>query len=283
MLASVFERMLAILEELPPIGKDDYNQQQKFHFRGHDAVMKALNPLLAKHGVFVVPDVLDRTTAQRATRSGGVMYEVNLHVRYRFYGPNGDYVEASSWGEGTDSGDKATSKAMTMAFKSVLAQAFAIATSEMGDPDGETPEETVRRGAALDPMTVLPEVFRGEGEPLSRVGEAAAHVDPSVDWKATWQNAIGARWEGKTYGTLGPEEQREAIARFAHAVEKLSGEGDFPPPTDEQVAEAFVFAWEGLAVEVVRHELAAEPTADAPLGAGEAPVVDETIGFGEKS
>jgi hypothetical protein len=78
------------------------------------------------------------------------MYEVNLHVRYTFYGPQGDYVCADAWGEGTDSGDKATNKAMTMALKNVIAQTFAISTKEQAgfDTDGQTDPETVKDPAS---------------------------------------------------------------------------------------------------------------------------------------
>jgi hypothetical protein len=143
----IHNRMNAILAELPAIGKSERNEQQQFMFRGHDQVLNALNPLLAKHGVYATPDVLERVTAQRQTRSGGVMYEVNLHVRYTFYASDGSSISASAWGEGTDSGDKSTNKAMTMAFKNVLNQVFAINTQETQnlDTDRSHPEETVAR------------------------------------------------------------------------------------------------------------------------------------------
>jgi hypothetical protein len=143
---SVYERMIAIIDELPAIGKTQRNQQQNFMFRGHDDVMNALNPLLAKHGVFVVPNVLERIVSERTTSKGSTMYEVNLHVRYTFWGAQGDSFTASGWGEGTDMGDKATSKAMTMAFKYVVGQAFALATAEMSDSDNDrhSAEETTR-------------------------------------------------------------------------------------------------------------------------------------------
>lgn len=139
---TIHQRMAAILGELPPIGKGQFNEQQRFHFRGHDDVLNALNPLLAKHGVFVLPTVLERVTDQRTTAKGSIMFEVNLHVAYQFFGIEGDSVTASAWGEGTDMGDKATNKAMTMAFKNVLNQAFAISTAETVDTDGHTPEES---------------------------------------------------------------------------------------------------------------------------------------------
>lgn len=142
---SIYECLGRIVAELPAIGKNQRNTEQGFNFRGIDDVLNALSPLLGKHGVFYVPDVLERVTEKRQTRSGGTMYEVNLHVRYTFYGPRGDSVIASGWGEGTDMGDKATNKAMTGAMKYVLFQTFAIATSEQSEIDADrgTPEETV--------------------------------------------------------------------------------------------------------------------------------------------
>jgi hypothetical protein len=145
---TIHQRMVAILAELPAIGKDSVNTQQKFKFRSHDDVLNALNPLLAKHGVYVVPEVVDREATRRETRGGTIMYEVNLLVRYYFIGEGGDQVVASAWGEGTDMGDKSTNKAMTMAFKNVLAQSFAVSTAETVDADAETPEETVAAGTA---------------------------------------------------------------------------------------------------------------------------------------
>lgn len=142
---TIYQAMAAVLAELPAIGKNQTNSQQGYKFRGVDDVIDALNPLLAKHGLFFLPDVIERLESSRQTRNGGTMWVVNLHVKYTFYGPAGDSVEASGWGEGTDSGDKATQKAMTGAMKYVLFQVFAIATSEQAasDADHSTPEETI--------------------------------------------------------------------------------------------------------------------------------------------
>lgn len=142
---TVHELMGRILAELPAIGKNQRNSEQGFMFRGMDDVLDALNPVMARHGVFCMPDVIERVTDRRATRSNSTMYEVNLHVRFTFYGPRGDSVVASGWGEGTDMGDKATNKAMTNAFKYVLFQTFAISTREAAETDNDrhTPEETI--------------------------------------------------------------------------------------------------------------------------------------------
>ena len=201
----IHAQMLAILADLPAIGKTSRNEQQKFMFRSHDAVLNALNPLLAKHGVFVVPDIIGRITAHRQTGRGSTMYEVNLHVRFTFYADDGSSVSASTWGEGTDMGDKATNKAMTMAFKAVLAQAFAVSTEEQQDTDAHTPEETTqRRGSGLpgyDDEPDPPKPAFSEPDPTEEqkarfievAGRAheAEHVtlealQSAVGWKAPW-------------------------------------------------------------------------------------------------
>lgn len=139
---TIHQRMIGILGDLPPIGKNQRNEQQNFMFRGIDDVLNALNPLLYQWGVYYVPHVLERIDATRKTARGNDLYVVNLHVEYTFHGYDGDTVVADAWGEGTDSGDKATNKAMTGAMKYALFQAFAISTQEAQDSDHSTPEES---------------------------------------------------------------------------------------------------------------------------------------------
>lgn len=151
---TIHEAMGRILAELPAIGKNQRNQSQGFNFRGVDDVLNALNPLLGKYGVYILPNVIDRNTSRRETKGGGVMFEVNLHVKFTFHGPSGDAVVASGWGEGTDSGDKATNKAMTAAYKYVLFQAFAISTEEASnlDSDRGSPEPSTEPSTEPTPQ-----------------------------------------------------------------------------------------------------------------------------------
>ncbi len=173
---TIYQRMAAIVAELPAIGKGQRNTQQNFAYRGHDDVMNELNPLLSKYQVFFVPQVLERITAQRTTSKGNVLYEVNLLVQYTFYGPQGDSVVASAWGEGTDSGDKSTNKAMTMALKNVVAQSFAVSTEENAryDTDAHTDEETVGRSGppvdARQPEVDVPQTWAQVEELVSFFG-----------------------------------------------------------------------------------------------------------------
>lgn len=262
---TVFERMVAIITELPAIGKDQRNTQQNFMFRGHDDVMNALNPLLAKHGVFIAPDVLQRITGERTTGGGKTMYEVNLHVRFRFYGASGDSFTASGWGEGTDMGDKSTSKAMTMAFKYVIAETFALATAEVSDADAGSPEETVRdSGAGERVQQETKERKRGKFDPAKHVLDGAIVVrteedadslrracvdfDPEQPWNDIEEFVVLHLFD-KPYEELDGKQKREFYTRFANAVVKanqLAGPGDFPPPTMDQVAAAWAWAFNGI-------------------------------------
>lgn len=135
---NIYESITAIMEEVPAIGKNKKNTQQNFNFRGIDDVMNALQPLLSKHKVFIVPEILEQTREERTTKNGSVLIYSICKIKYKFYAEDGTFIEAVTIGEGMDSGDKATNKAMSIAMKYALFQVFCIPTEEMKDPDGES-------------------------------------------------------------------------------------------------------------------------------------------------
>jgi hypothetical protein len=235
--STIYERMMAVLAEMPSISKDHRNTSQNFNYRSHDDVMNALNPLLSFYGVFIVPNVLERVTAQRTTRNNSVMYEVNLHVEFTFYGAKGDKVVASAWGEGTDSGDKSTNKAMTMAFKNVIAVAFAISTDVTVDTDAGAPEETYPAGQAPGSPSpaapagggqrvfdvakdLLPGAIKVTGElTMNELRAAAAFLDPTIEPRVWLKIEDDAR--ESIYGPMKemtPTQWGEHFRRFANFV-----------------------------------------------------------------
>lgn len=147
---TIHELLGLILAELPAIGKNSTAPSAigGFKFRGIEAVKDALNPLLAKYGVFYVPDVVSRTTEEKR----GKEHATTLHVRYTWYGPAGDSVSGSIWSEGMDTRDKGHQKALTSAEKYWLVQSLSIATEEQSGDDldrSDSPEpgdEPPRRG-----------------------------------------------------------------------------------------------------------------------------------------
>ena len=135
---NIYEAISRCMEEIGAVGKDAVNKQQGFKYRGIDAVMNAINPALTKNHVFIVPEVLDQSREERTTKSGGALIYSVCRIKYAFYAEDGSCIEAVTVGEGMDSGDKATNKAMAIAFKYACFQVFCIPTEEMKDPDEET-------------------------------------------------------------------------------------------------------------------------------------------------
>lgn len=143
----IYGRIGKIMTDLPAIGKQQKNQQQGWMFRGIDMIMNYVSPLFVKHGVFMVPQVLDSIREERQTKNGGNMIYTKLRVKYSFYATSdGSAVDAIVDGEGMDTGDKSTNKAMAVAMKYALFQVLCIPTEEMEqpermiDPDETTPE-----------------------------------------------------------------------------------------------------------------------------------------------
>ena len=139
-MANIYESISKVMGEIGAVGKNTKNQQQGFMYRGIDAVMNAINPALVKHNVFVVPEVLEQTREERTNAKGTTLIYSIIKVKYTFFAEDGTSVSAVVIGEGMDTGDKATNKAMSIAFKYACFQVFCIPTEEMVDPDAEVHE-----------------------------------------------------------------------------------------------------------------------------------------------
>lgn len=141
------------MREIGAIGKESRNQQQGFMYRGIDAVMNALNPVMAKLGLFLCPEVLEQTREERVNKNGTTLLYSILKMKYTLYAPDGSNVSCVVIGEGMDSGDKASNKAMSVAYKYACFELFCIPTEEMVDPDSEVHEVQPKNGAKQPPKT----------------------------------------------------------------------------------------------------------------------------------
>ena len=138
-MAGIHEAIVSIMQKGYAITKDKKNAQQGFKYRGIDDVMNVFQPLLAEAGIFPVPQVLEEKREERTTSKGGNLIYSILKIKYTFYAKDGSSVDAVVIGEGMDSGDKASNKAMAVGMKYAMFQTFCIPTEETPDPDAETP------------------------------------------------------------------------------------------------------------------------------------------------
>lgn len=156
-LPNVQQAWAAVMADVQGLGKHGSVTAgpARFNFRGVDDVMNAVGPVLRTHGVSVVPTAVEHHPEDVTTSKGSKMRNVTVLVSYAIHGPAGDSMTGAAAGEAADSGDKATPKAMSVAFRTFLLQSLCLPTDEP-DPDQhqyeraavETPAQTAVRGMA---------------------------------------------------------------------------------------------------------------------------------------
>lgn len=138
---SVYKAINAVQKDLCAEGitKNRKNAQQGYNFRGIDDVYNAISPLMAKHGLCIMPRVLTRTVVEHQSAKGGTLFYVTVEAEFDFVcAEDGSKHTVKTFGEAMDSGDKATNKAMSAAYKYAAFQTFAIPTEGENDADAQT-------------------------------------------------------------------------------------------------------------------------------------------------
>lgn len=157
------------------ISKERKNLQQGYQFRGIDDVYNALSGLLSAAGLCILPRVTSREVTERATQKGGVLFYVVLGMEFDLVcAEDGSKHTIAVSGEAMDSGDKATNKAMSAAFKYACMQVFCIPTEGNPDADAETHDVAPRTGQ--DPRGDL-----GKSVPSTKVQETVKHMMHLMD------------------------------------------------------------------------------------------------------
>lgn len=141
---NIYETLIAVMNDVPAIGKDHKNMSQGFSFRGVDDVVNELHHIFIKHKLFVAPTKITELSRDiKSTKSGGEMYFTNLLIQYTFYAEDGSSITVEVKGEGSDNNDKSSNKAMAVAFKYALCQTLMIPT-EGKEPEGEPNPEIIK-------------------------------------------------------------------------------------------------------------------------------------------
>jgi len=154
------------------------NAGGKFKYRGIDDFYYAFQPLLAKHGVFVVPTgISDEIREERQTQRGGMMFVVSFVVTFRAYAADGSYIEGQTKGESMDTSDKASGKAMSYAMKYFLMQLFSVPTDEPENDTESANHEAAAPAQQQRPSNVQPQQQQPQQPPPLKTPEAPP-MDP---------------------------------------------------------------------------------------------------------
>lgn len=149
---AVHAGIVAVSHELceSGISKGQRNKEQGFNFRGIDDVINALSPLLVKHKLHITPRVVSHKESKdkvaKADGKSTTWTSCVVEVEFTLYSAiDGSKVVGTGIGEGRDSADKATSKAVSIAYKYWCIQAFSIPTVGVlidGDATGDVIESS---------------------------------------------------------------------------------------------------------------------------------------------
>lgn len=132
------------------IGKNRKNESQGFKFRGIDDVMNRMAQHLVEANLIIVPQVKQRDVQERVNSRGNPLFYVTVQVDFQVFSTiDGSNLICSVPGEAMDSGDKATNKALSIAYKYMAFQLFAIPIDE--DPDATTHTLAPKKEKTLTP------------------------------------------------------------------------------------------------------------------------------------
>ena len=190
----VYKATNAVQADLAKSGitKDRFNGQGSgYKFRGIDDVYNTIAPLLSKHGLCILPRVLSRQCDEPQSKSGGALFYVTVEVEFDFVAAeDGSKHTVKTFGEAMDSGDKATNKAMSAAYKYAAFQAFSIPTEGDNDADGHTHDVQARadqRANWLADQQAAIQTAANAGELKKIVADALAITAKENDSDATAQ------------------------------------------------------------------------------------------------
>lgn len=153
-MSAIFTALNEVMKDVGAVRKGEFNSHQKFNFRGIDSVINAVSPAFRKHGIFCTPSVISSEyESVQVGQNRTVMGHARVMVCYTFHAADGSSVQATVSAESMDSGDKATAKAMSVAYRTALLQTLCLPTDE-ADPDADTYERSpVTAPARVDETT----------------------------------------------------------------------------------------------------------------------------------
>lgn len=157
---NIYEKMALITDEIGIVEKNlkvQVTKTSSYNAVSERDILDSVKPIEKKYRVYSYPvnrEIVDNDILVKETEYGktNTLY-LRLKTTYRFINLDKveEFVDIDTYGDGLDTGDKATGKAMTYADKYALMKAYKISTGD--DPDKEpSPQE----GYAKEEKTASP-------------------------------------------------------------------------------------------------------------------------------
>lgn len=126
-IAKAVSEIMAELESLP---KDGHNAFSNYEFTTEGMIANTLRPMMAKKGLALIPYNSEITNSEQIHEK---MRRVTIAGRFRLIHSSGESLSVEVPGEGMDSLDKSTAKALTQSYKYALLQIFCAGRGDDGD------------------------------------------------------------------------------------------------------------------------------------------------------
>lgn len=137
------------------------------NFRGIDDVYNALAPLLAEHRLSIMPRMVAREVVERKSSKGNALFYTTVEAEFDFVSADDHSIHVvCTYGEAMDTGDKATTKAMSAAYKAMAFMTFCVPTEGDNDTESQSHEVSADMPAdiAADLLAKCEAVTKATGE-----------------------------------------------------------------------------------------------------------------------
>jgi len=138
--------------------ESEYGKKQTWRYRGADHVINEFGPAQRKHGLIIAPISIETDYATGSSKGGAAFRQCTLKIRWVVQGPAGDVLPYNpmSAAEAQDYADRSTTKAQTVALRTLL---LTLAMVPTGDADPES--EYIERGEqqVRSPQSYLAEIL----------------------------------------------------------------------------------------------------------------------------
>lgn len=180
---NIYEKIAAIMQDVQYLAKDDHVKfgQTSYKALSEEKVTSIMRAELLKYKLVVFP------IEQSASRSGNISH---VDVKYRMVNVENpeEYIEIASAGDGADTQDKGSGKAMTYAFKYMWLRTFALPTGE--DPDKISSDELDAKAAqAMEQRQIICERC---GKDVYPVKKHNGEIWAAADMEAYSRRKFGA-------------------------------------------------------------------------------------------
>jgi len=174
-----------------------------FPFRGIDGTINHLTPHLNKHGVVVIPEVLDSELTTRlipGSNANAPQREIKtskVKTAFHFYAPDGSEVVATTTGIADDFADRSEAQAQSVAFRVALLQTFHLPTQTI---EPEEHGERVQAELANPTETKTPGAVTAAKKTSSKTPSPAPTEEPAggEDRLKTARRNLRAKVNGDT-------------------------------------------------------------------------------------